>query len=152
MMPRPVPSSTRFPPPARAGRPLRITVTAVDASGNIGRASVDIDSYNVDHKFSDINDYWAATYVDFLYNANITTGYNDGTFRPNQNISRAQFAVMLYRYLKLDESKYADVSRPSRIWTSSRNTPFPQSRHFIPKALSPAQRKTAACISIPTTL
>ena len=41
-------------------RPLRITVTAVDASGNIGRASVDIDSYNVDHKFSDINDYWAA--------------------------------------------------------------------------------------------
>ena len=91
---------------------LRITVTAVDASGNIGRASVDIDSYNVDHKFSDINDYWAATYVDFLYNANITTGYSDGTFRPNQNISRAQFAVMLYRYLKLDESKYADAALP----------------------------------------
>ena len=84
----------------------------MDASGNIGRASVDIDSYNMDHKFSDINDYWAATYVDFLYNANITTGYSDGTFRPNQNISRAQFAVMLYRYLKLDENKYADVALP----------------------------------------
>ena len=101
-----------LPAPGESGEALRITVTAVDASGNIGRASVDIDSYNVDHKFSDINDYWAATYVDFLYNANITTGYNDGTFRPNQNISRAQFAVMLYRYLKLDESKYADVSLP----------------------------------------
>ena len=97
---------------SRAHEIITGTVTAVDASGNIGRASVDIDSYNVDHKFSDINDYWAATYVDFLYNANITTGYNDGTFRPNQNISRAQFAVMLYRYLKLDESKYADVSLP----------------------------------------
>lgn len=101
-----------LPASGESGEALRITVTAVDASGNIGRASVDIDSYNVDHKFSDINDYWAATYVDFLYNANITTGYNDGTFRPNQNISRAQFAVMLYRYLKLDESKYADVSLP----------------------------------------
>ena len=101
-----------LPAPGESGEALRITVTAVDASGNIGRASVDIDSYNVDHKFNDINDYWAATYVDFLYNANITTGYNDGTFRPNQNISRAQFAVMLYRYLKLDESKYADVSLP----------------------------------------
>ena len=101
-----------LPAPGESGEALRITVTAVDASGNIGRASVDIDSYNVDHKFSDINDYWAATYVDFLYNANITTGYSDGTFRPNQNISRAQFAVMLYRYLKLDESKYADVSLP----------------------------------------
>ena len=101
-----------LPAPGESGEALRITVTAVDASGNIGRASVDIDSYNMDHKFSDINDYWAATYVDFLYNANITTGYSDGTFRPNQNISRAQFAVMLYRYLKLDESKYADVSLP----------------------------------------
>ena len=101
-----------LPAPGESGEALRITVTAVDASGNIGRASVDIDSYNVDHKFNDINDYWAATYVDFLYNANITTGYSDGTFRPNQNISRAQFAVMLYRYLKLDESKYADVSLP----------------------------------------
>ena len=50
--------------------------------------------------------------MDFLYNANITTGYSDGTFRPNQNISRAQFAVMLYRYLKLDESKYADAALP----------------------------------------
>ena len=97
---------------SRAHEIITGTVTAVDASGNIGRASVDIDSYNMDHKFSDINDYWAATYVDFLYNANITTGYSDGTFRPNQNISRAQFAVMLYRYLKLDENKYADVSLP----------------------------------------
>ena len=78
---------------SRAHEIITGTVTAVDASGNIGRASVDIDSYNVDHKFSDINDYWAATYVDFLYNANITTGYSDGTFRPNQNISRAQFST-----------------------------------------------------------
>ena len=101
-----------LPAPGESWEALRITVTAVDASGNIGRASVDIDSYNMDHKFSDINDYWAATYVDFLYNANITTGYSDGTFRPNQNISRAQFAVMLYRYLKLDENKYADAALP----------------------------------------
>ena len=101
-----------LPGPGEAGEATRVTVTAVDASGNIGRASVDIDSYNVGHKFTDIQDYWGATYVDFLYNADITTGYSDGTFRPNQNISRAQFAVMLYRYLKLDESKYASVNLP----------------------------------------
>ena len=101
-----------LPGPGETIEATRVTVTAVDASGNIGRASVDIAPYGVGHKFTDTGDYWAATYVDFLYNANITTGYNDGTFRPNQNISRAQFAVMLYRYLKLDESKYADVSLP----------------------------------------
>ena len=62
--------------------------------------------------FTDTQGYWAATYVDYLYNANITTGYADGTFRPDQNITRAQFAAMLYRYLGLEESKYASVTLP----------------------------------------
>lgn len=101
-----------LPGPGEANETTRVTVTAVDASGNIGRASVDIPPYGVSHKFTDIDDYWAADYVDFLYNADITTGYSDGTFRPNQNISRAQFAVMLYRYLKLDANKYESVSLP----------------------------------------
>lgn len=101
-----------LPAPGEAQEATRVTVTAVDASGNIGRASVDIDPSGVAHKFNDISDYWAADYVDFLYNADITTGYSDGSFRPNQNISRAQFAVMLYRYLKLDENQYANVSLP----------------------------------------
>lgn len=101
-----------LPAPGETQEATRVTVTAVDASGNIGRASVDIDPSGVDHKFNDISDYWAAAYVDFLYNADITTGYSDGSFRPNQNISRAQFAVMLYRYLKLDENQYANVSLP----------------------------------------
>ena len=101
-----------LPGPGETTEVTRVTVTAVDASGNIGRASVDIPPYGVGHKFTDTGDYWAADYVDFLYNANITTGYSDGTFRPNQNITRAQFAVMLYRYLKLDESRYTGVSLP----------------------------------------
>ena len=101
-----------LPGPGETIEVTRVTVTAVDASGNIGRASVDIAPYGVGHKFTDTGDYWAADYVDFLYNANITTGYSDGTFRPNQNITRAQFAVMLYRYLKLDESRYSGVSLP----------------------------------------
>ena len=101
-----------LPDHGEAQEATRVTVTAVDASGNIGRASVDIDPSGVDHKFNDISDYWAADYVDFLYNADITTGYSDGSFHPNQNISRAQFAVMLYRYLKLDENQYANVSLP----------------------------------------
>ena len=91
---------------------MRLTITARDGSGNIGRASVDVEPAGVEHKFTDISDYWGATYVDFLYNSGVTTGYDDGTFRPNQNITRAQFAVMLYRYLGLDESQYADVTLP----------------------------------------
>ena len=88
-----------LPAPGESGEALRITVTAVDASGNIGRASVDIDSYNVDHKFSDNNDYCAATYVEFLYKANITTGYSDGSFKPHSNITRGQMAKILYNLM-----------------------------------------------------
>ena len=95
------------------GRPHRITVTARDASGNIGRASYDVPtSADWVPSFTDTQDYWAASYVDFLYSAGITTGYDDGTFRPNQNISRQQFAVMLYRYLGLDGSQYESVTLP----------------------------------------
>lgn len=99
--------------PESGGAAHRVTVTARDGSGNIGRASQDIPAgADWTPKFSDTKDYWAATYVDYLYTAGITTGYSDGTFRPNQNITRAQFAVMLYRYLGLDESKYANVVLP----------------------------------------
>ena len=95
------------------GRPHRVTVTARDASGNIGRASYDVPvGENWTPVFTDTRNYWAATYVDFLYDAGITTGYSDGTFRPNQNISRQQFAVMLFRYLGLDGSRYESVTLP----------------------------------------
>ena len=95
------------------GKPHRITVTARDASGNIDRASYDVPvSTDWTPSFTDTQDYWAATFVDFLYNAGITTGYADGTFRPNQNITRAQFAAMLYRYLGLNEADYANVTLP----------------------------------------
>ena len=85
---------------------------ARDASGNIGRASVDTEPFGVEHKFTDIETYWGATFVDFLYNAGITAGYEDGTFRPDQKITRAQFAVMLYRYLGLNEADYEHVVLP----------------------------------------
>ena len=91
---------------------MRLTITARDASGNIGRASVDVEPTSTAHKFTDIDGYWAATYVDFLYSTGITTGYEDGTFRPNQNITRAQFSAMLFRYLGLNESDYASVQLP----------------------------------------
>lgn len=87
---------------------MRVTITARDGSGNIGRASVDIEPLGVDHKFTDIKNHR----VDFLYNSGVTTGYEDGTFRPGNNLTRAQFAAMLYRYLGLEEERYADVVLP----------------------------------------
>ncbi len=101
-----------LPETAESHEAMRVTVTAKDASGNIARASVDVPSSVSGHKFTDIEEYWAAPYVDHLYITGITTGYEDGSFRPNQKITRVQFSVMLYRYLGLDESRYTDVTLP----------------------------------------
>lgn len=90
----------------------RVTVTAKDASGNIGRASCDIAATGGASQFSDTAGYWAGTYVDWLKTTGITTGFEDGTFRPNQSITRQQFAVMLYRYLGLDGTKYDSAALP----------------------------------------
>jgi len=48
--------------------------------------------------FTDIPaDFWAYDYVMALYNAGITTGYIDGTYRPSQNVSRSQMAAFIVR-------------------------------------------------------
>ncbi len=47
--------------------------------------------------FSDTNAHWAETYICWLKDNAITTGYGDGTFLPNNNITRAEMAVMLKR-------------------------------------------------------
>ena len=90
----------------------RATITARDASGNIGRASCDIAATAAAHQFTDIDGFWAAGYIDWLKTTGITTGYADGTFLPGKNITRQEFAVMLFRYLGLDAAKYADVALP----------------------------------------
>lgn len=88
----------------------RVTVTARDASGNIGRASVDIPAAGGGQPFTDTADYWGADYCAFLYDNHITAGFEDGTFRPDEKLTRLQFAEMLYNALRLDPAAYADVS------------------------------------------
>jgi hypothetical protein len=50
--------------------------------------------------FSDVKyDFWARGYITALYTSGITTGYPDGTFKPDQSISRQHFSAFLARYL-----------------------------------------------------
>lgn len=91
----------------------RVTITARDHSGNVGRASWDVPAgEDCEPAFSDTVGHWTAPYADYLYAAGITGGYADGTFRPGQEVSRVQFAVMLYRALGLDGSEYDHVELP----------------------------------------
>lgn len=98
--------------PAADGAAHRVTITAKDGSGNIGRASADIPTQAAERRFRDTAEYWGADFCDYLYDHNISSGYTDGTFRPNQLLTRLDFAVMLYNGLGLDPAKYTGVSVP----------------------------------------
>ena len=46
--------------------------------------------------FSDVpSDYWAAQYIQALVERGVIRGFADGSFRPNDPITRAQFAVLV---------------------------------------------------------
>jgi hypothetical protein len=44
---------------------------------------------------SDISGHWAEAYIKQAVSSGIVTGYPDGTFKPNDSVTRAEFAVML---------------------------------------------------------
>ena len=48
-------------------------------------------------KFTDITSHWAQNSIETLANKNIITGYQDGTFKPDAPVTRAEFATMLIK-------------------------------------------------------
>ncbi len=69
-------------------------------------------------QFNDVNsEYWAAAYINDLSSRNIFGGYPDGSFRPEQNISRSEFIALLARIsgetLPEYNNTFADVSSNS---------------------------------------
>ena len=103
------------------GKAHRVSLTAWDASGNRSRQGWDIpasgDATNpfVDSVYANGSPHWAASYLEYFYQQGVLTGYAvDGQYyaRPDQEMSRAEFAVMLFRYLGLEAEDYADVEVP----------------------------------------
>ena len=56
-------------------------------------------AYSGNDKFSDIEGHWAADYINKAAEAAIIAGFQDGTFRPNTNITRAQAMTIFNRVL-----------------------------------------------------
>ncbi len=50
-------------------------------------------------RFTDISHSWARKYINLAAEAGLVYGYTDGTFRPDQNITRAETIVMVNRIL-----------------------------------------------------
>ena len=53
------------------------------------------------HPFSDIAGHWAEIFIEELYDQGITGGYPDGTYRPENRVTRAEMAVFLVKAFNL---------------------------------------------------
>jgi len=51
--------------------------------------------------FSDTGSHWASQSIDSAVTAGYVQGYEDGTFQPENNVTRAEFVTMLVRALKI---------------------------------------------------
>lgn len=52
--------------------------------------------------FKDVKDHYALSHIHHLHDAGIVNGRPDGTFGPNESVSRAEFMAMMVRALKLE--------------------------------------------------
>ncbi len=76
-----------------------ITAVAMDTvTGAMKDVTINVTPFNVEIQvpiFNDISGHWAERFIMQLAQKNIVKGYEDGTFRPDQTISRAELMVLI---------------------------------------------------------
>lgn len=85
-----------------------VAVKAVDAAGNESIQSPSVMFTTAGTlSFTDTENHWAKDFIQKAAKAGIMKGYSDGTFKPEQNVTRAQVATMLVRSLGLTTTEKA---------------------------------------------
>ena len=85
--------------PEADGFAHRVTLTACDATGNLARVTAELPGEETDAAFPDTENHWANGFVSYLKRSGVSKGSDDGLYHPDDNITRQEFAVMLWRYL-----------------------------------------------------
>ncbi len=67
--------------------------------------------------FNDVaKDCWAANYIGYMQQFGIVTGYEDGSFRPDAPVTRAEFAAIASRFEKLTQGSASFTDEPDTHW------------------------------------
>ncbi len=69
-------------------------------STEVEGANADITKASV--SFSDIDSHWSKEWVESAYDLGFVSGYKDGTFKPDNPVTRAEFSTMLNKALKIE--------------------------------------------------
>jgi hypothetical protein len=64
--------------------------------------------------FKDIEGHWAADFISALAKQGLITGFSDGTFKPDEQMTRAQYAALLVKAFnptaKRDATQFSDIA------------------------------------------
>ena len=83
---------------------------------------------NYDTSFPDVPEKWSKSYIGYLEGFEVVTGYEDGNFRPENNITRAEMAVMMAKAEGYDitpdidasEVGFPDVDEGYATWSAAK--------------------------------
>jgi S-layer homology domain len=68
--------------------------------------------------FPDVQGHWARTFIEGLAARNIISGYPDGSFRPDQSVTRAEFSAILRKAFRKEavrgQMNFTDI--PANFW------------------------------------
>ena len=91
-------------------------ITRAEAATILAKLSgADITYVNDKISFPDVNEtHWALWAIKYSTDKGYFVGYTDGTFKPDQRITRAEFATIVYKFLGIDDKninnyKFEDV-------------------------------------------
>ena len=84
-------------------------------------ARFDNDGDKTAAKFSDIATHWAKDEISIAYNNGWITGYPDGTFGPQRDITRAETMTLVNRVLNRQPETEDDLLPNMTVWTGNAN-------------------------------
>ena len=85
----------------------------LEANDNTENNETNVDDNNIkteDIIFSDIDGHWAKEWILNAVNLGFVSGYEDGTFKPDRTITRAEFSKLLNNAMQIDISKKLNFS------------------------------------------
>lgn len=81
--------------------------------------TLQVANFTLVYAANDYENHWAKSYIETLLDENIVSGYEDGSVKPDNNISRAEFVTLtnkLFNYSQKADINFADVN--SSAWYS----------------------------------
>ncbi|MCQ2748811.1 MAG: S-layer homology domain-containing protein [Clostridia bacterium] len=74
------------------------------------------DNYAESNTFTDTDTRWSKNYIGFCKYKNLINGYEDGSFKPTKNMTRAELAVLVNNFLRIQNAEVSEEELSKTIF------------------------------------